>query len=100
MPRVRTISIIALIVWLGTITQPISASPTAVAYYVSSSTGDDNHDGLSEANAFATIAKVNALNLQPGDRVLFKCGDVWHAEQLILSKSGTEPAPIVFQLIS
>ena len=52
--------------------------------------------GLSEANAFATIAKVNALNLQPGDRVLFKCGDVWRAEQLILSKSGTELAPIVF----
>jgi hypothetical protein len=74
---------------------PSSASPTAVIYYVSSSTGNDNDDGLSEANAFATIAKVNALNLQPGDRVLLKCGDVWRAEQLILSKSGTELAPIV-----
>ena len=77
-------------------TSPSSASPTAVTYYVSSSTGNDSDDGLSEANAFATIAKVNALNLQPGDRVLLKCGDVWRAEQLILSKSGTELAPIVF----
>jgi hypothetical protein len=74
---------------------PLSASPTAVTYYISSSSGNDGNNGLSEANAFATIAKVNALNLQPGDRVLLKCGDVWHAEQLILSKSGTELAPIV-----
>ena len=96
MPRIRTISIIALLVWLGMAARPIFARPTAVTYYVSSSSGNDNHDGLSEANAFATIAKVNALNLQPGDRVLLKCGDVWHAEQLILSKSGTELAPIVF----
>jgi hypothetical protein len=75
---------------------PLSASPVAVTYYVSSSTGDDNNTGLSEASAFATIAKVNALSLQPGDQVLLKCGDVWHAEQLILSKSGTAQAPIVF----
>ena len=76
--------------------QTSAASPAAATYYVSSSTGNDNNDGLSEAKAFATITKVNALNLQPGDRVLLKCGDVWRAEQLVLSKSGTEPAPIVF----
>ncbi len=77
-------------------TLPSTASPAAVTYYVSRSTGNDTDDGLSEANAFATLAKVNALNLQPGDRVLLKCGDVWHAEQLILSQSGTELAPIAF----
>jgi hypothetical protein len=85
-----------LIVAVFSAALPLSASPAAVTYYVSSSTGSDSDDGLSEANAFATIAKVNALNLQPGDRVLLKCGDVWHAEQLVLSKSGTELAPIVF----
>ncbi len=86
----------SLLVVLISAARPLSASPTAVTYYVSSSTGNDDDDGLSEANAFATIAKVNSLNLQPGDRVLLKCGDVWRAEQLILSKSGTELAPIVF----
>jgi hypothetical protein len=96
MPRPRTISLIALLIWLGTIALPSSATPAGTTYYVSSSSGHDSHNGLSEANAFATIAKVNGLNLQPGDQVLLKCGDVWRAEQLILSKSGTAAAPIVF----
>lgn len=65
-------------------------------YYVSSSLGDDLYDGLSEGEPFATISKVNGLDLQPGDQVLFKCGDTWNAEQLVLSQSGTSSAPIVF----
>ncbi len=65
-------------------------------YYVSRSGGSDSHDGRSPETAFQTIAKVNALALQPGDRVLFKCGDVWRAEQLVLSRSGTAAAPITF----
>ena len=39
-----------------------AAGPAAVTYYVSSSRGNDSHAGLSEANAFATLAKVNSLN--------------------------------------
>ncbi len=96
MPRSRYAALLILLSLLAVIAAPGAASPTAVTYYVSSSMGNDNNNGLSAANAFATIAKVNALNLQPGDRVLLKCGDVWHAEQLILSKSGTALAPIVF----
>ena len=34
--------------------------------------------------------------MQPGDRVLFKCGDIWRADPLVLSKSGTAAAPIEF----
>ena len=92
-------ALLILLSLLAVIAAPGAASPTAVTYYVSSSTGSDSDNGLSEANAFATIGKVNALNLQPGDRVLLKCGDMWHAEQLILSKSGTALAPIVIQLV-
>lgn len=69
--------------------------PAATTYYVSSSLGSDSFGGT-EDKPFATIAKVNGLNLQPGDRVLFKCGDIWQAEQLVLSKSGTSSAPIIF----
>ena len=39
---------------------------------------------------------MNGLNLQPGDRVLFKCGDTWRADPLVLSKSGTAAASIEF----
>ncbi|MCP4543856.1 MAG: right-handed parallel beta-helix repeat-containing protein [Chloroflexi bacterium] len=65
-------------------------------YYVSSSDGNDDGDGLSEGAPFETIAKVNALDLQPGDSVLFKCGDTWQAEQLVVGESGIESDPITF----
>lgn len=87
-----------LVVLIGLLLTPIAgaADPAAAIYYVSSSGGSDSNNGLSEGNAFATIAKVNSLNLQPGDQVLFKCGDVWRAEQLVISQSGTEATPIIF----
>ncbi|MBN1975885.1 MAG: right-handed parallel beta-helix repeat-containing protein, partial [Anaerolineae bacterium] len=66
-----------------------------MTYYVSTS-GLDSNNGLSELTPFKTVAKVNLLSLGPGDRVLFKCGDVWHTEQLVVSKSGTEAEPITF----
>ncbi|HMN59342.1 MAG TPA: hypothetical protein PJ988_03210 [Anaerolinea sp.] len=72
----------------------VSAAPQT--YYVSSSGGSDANSGLSTAAPLATIARVNSLNLQPGDRVLFKCGDTWRAEQLVLSKSGLPGAEITF----
>lgn len=62
MRRIGPVLISALLVWLGSTAIPISASPTAVTYYVSSSAGNDNNNDLSEATPFATIAKVNALN--------------------------------------
>jgi hypothetical protein len=97
----KIIGLIALLACLGiqarpVVAQPVSALPSEVTYYVSSSLGNDSNNGLSESSPFATVAKVNTLNLLPGDRVLFKCGDTWQAEQLILSESGTESAPIEF----
>lgn len=74
-----------------------SVSAAGTVYYVSSSEGHDtNNNGLSAASPFATIAKVNSLNLQPGDSVLFKCGDSWRAESLVITESGTAGNPITF----
>jgi hypothetical protein len=75
---------------------PSPVRSNASTYYVSSSTGNDNNNGLSEGSAFATSDKVNTLDLQPGDHVLFKCGDTWQAQQLVVSWSGTPSAPIEF----
>ena len=58
--------------------------------------GMTSHDGLSEGSRSPRSVKVNGLDLQPGDRVLFKCGDTWRGEQLVLSQSGTAAAPITF----
>jgi hypothetical protein len=69
------------------ISVPVAAS--ASTYYVSQSNGSDSNNGLTEATAFKTIAKVNALkNLKGGDAVLLRRGDVWH-EQLVIPGSGT-----------
>jgi len=65
-------------------------------YYVSSSTGSNNNDGLTELTAFETIDHVNQLSLQPGDEVLFRCGDEWNGEMLIITQSGTLAQPIRF----
>jgi hypothetical protein len=93
---VRTATRFAILLVLLAAAAP--ALPTRAAgttYYVSTA-GLDSNDGLSELTPFKTIAKVNSLALGPGDRVLFKCGDVWQAEQLVVSKSGTETEPITF----
>ena len=70
------------------------AYAAGTTYYVSSSGGNDLNNGLSGATPFATIAHVNGLNLQPGDSVLFKCGDIWRAETLAITDSGTAGNPI------
>jgi uncharacterized repeat protein (TIGR01451 family) len=71
-------------------------SPSGTIYYVSSSQGNDNNNGLSESTPFATVSKVNSLAQQPGDSVLFKCGDVWRADPLIITRSGSAGQPITF----
>ncbi len=72
---------------------PLSVQGAAVIYYVSND-GDDGHDGLSPGNAWATIGRVNAADLQPGDQVLFACGDEWRGEVLTLTTSGQAGSPI------
>jgi parallel beta-helix repeat protein len=72
------------------------ALPASAIYYVSSTAGNDANNGLSSDAPFATLVHINALNLQAGDQVLLHCGDTWHAEQLIISKSGLVSAPITF----
>jgi len=102
MMRLKIISQLHIFLWLlapGLLPgQPLYAADTT--YYVSSSDGADSNTGLSSApgadGPFKTIAKVNGLALQPGDAVLFKCGDVWRAEMLVITRSGTAADPITF----
>ncbi len=76
-----------------------SALPARAAnttYYVSMTDGLDSYDGFTDSTPFKTIGKVNSLNLQQGDKVLFKCGDVWRGEMLMITKSGVAGNPIMF----
>lgn len=68
---------------------------TGTAYYVSSSTGDDANDGLTENTAFKTLARASEVVLEAGDGILLKCGDVWTGETFMPQGSGTFEEPVV-----
>lgn len=63
-------------------------------YYVSS-TGNDSNTGLSDAQAWATLTKVNAATYIAGDSILFKSGDSWFGT-LIPPSNGNSTNRIVF----
>ena len=85
--------IVLLVILLSTAALPAAAQGAATTYYVSNS-GEDGQDGRSPENAWASVGRVNAADLQPGDRVLFACGDVWRGEMLTLTASGQAGSPI------
>ena len=64
-------------------------------YYVSSSLGNDRNDGLSLAQPWASLARVQKEKLHAGDTVHFKSGDVFNG-QLEIDESGNEMAVIHF----
>ena len=72
-----------------------TVDPTTVkgrCYYVSNG-GKDYNDGLSPERPIKSLARVNNLQLNPGDVVLFKRGDTWRREnvdrvQMVLTKPG------------
>lgn len=84
---------------VSSITSSSSEDPAPTGpktYYVSAYYGDDNNNGLSEAKPIKTLTKVSSLALDPGDKVLFKCGEQWKKEALELYCVGTAENPIKF----
>ncbi|HHX81133.1 MAG TPA: right-handed parallel beta-helix repeat-containing protein [Acholeplasmataceae bacterium] len=68
---------------------------TGRTFYISNSGSDDN-DGLSELTPIKTIRKVNQIEKLPGDKFLFKCGDVFSGDTLNVFQSGSDDNPIYF----
>ncbi len=61
-------------------------------YYFSNS-GDNNNSGLSKSSPWKDINKLNSIALNPGDKILLKCGDVFTGN-FNIGHSGTEQHPI------
>ncbi len=72
----------------------ISIRVNAANYYVSNN-GTDTANGKSPATAWKTIAHVNSQTFNPGDSILFRCGDRW-MEYLIVPSSGNVSNYITF----
>ena len=51
-------------------------------FYVSSTLGNDQNDGLTEGTAFGSLKPVNQLVLEPGDRILLERGSVFEDQYL------------------
>jgi hypothetical protein len=89
MPMRNTIAAILL---LSTLCWSRAASATT--FYVDPSHGNDANSGLTEDQAWATLAKVNEHKFAAGDRLLFRAGQRWTG-RFIPKGSGTAEAPIV-----
>lgn len=73
-----------------------SKTVSGKTYYISSSTGDDGNDGLSEKSAWKSLAKIAEITLGAGDQVLLKSGDEWLGEHVVVNApSGTAESPVV-----
>lgn len=66
-------------------------------YYVDTTNGNDNNNGITTGTAWKTITKVNQQNFSAGDSILFKRGEIWSGTRLsIASTSGAVGAHIVY----
>ena len=66
-------------------------------YYLDSSIGKTDGDGLSPENAFDSLEDVNAMTFQPGDQILIKAG-TQYTGTLWPKGSGCEGYPIVIDM--
>ena len=82
----RLLSILAVLLAVTTVTAQQKT------YFVSPD-GNDAADGLSVATAWKSLEKVNSVEFQPGDKILFESGKTWYG-QLYMKGSGSEGQPI------
>jgi hypothetical protein len=60
----------------------------AATYFVKNS-GSDAADGLSDANAWANISKVNSTAFSAGDTINFRRGSTWTGTTLVIDSNGS-----------
>ncbi len=85
---------IAYAVMICGVVLSIPADADQTEYYLDYVNGSDENDGT-EAKPWKTLAKLEGLALNPGDKVLFARGSAFHGGVTIAS-SGTADAPITF----
>jgi hypothetical protein len=89
----RWFSVLAAVMVAG-IAGLARAGESGRTFFVSASSGNDSHEGLSAQSPWRSLSKVNTAELQAGDKVLFRRGDVWRGT--LVPRSGREGAPITY----
>ena len=67
----------------------------AKTYYVNNSLGKDSNNGISKNTAFKSLAKINGLQLQPGDKILLASGETFKGTLELEDCLGTRENPIL-----
>ncbi|MFT5998840.1 MAG: hypothetical protein ACI81P_001295 [Neolewinella sp.] len=73
----------------------LSGTVSADTFYVSTSSGDDDNDGLTSTSAWQTIGKVNNRFVEPGDSILFRAGETFFGRLRFVNESGDPGLPVV-----
>jgi hypothetical protein len=68
-----------------------------MTYYVDPNKGNDANVGTTSDSPWASFAKVNALSLAPGDKVVIAAGI--HSQTLKPSAAGTKEKPVTIQFL-
>lgn len=92
MNRIKSILIKALLLQ-ALLVLSLGAS-RAATYYISNS-GNDSNTGLTTAQAWKTLNKVNSWIFKPGDQILFQRGSTFYGS-LTVKNSGTATNPITY----
>ncbi|WP_317168744.1 right-handed parallel beta-helix repeat-containing protein [Cyclobacterium plantarum] len=66
-------------------------------YYFHPRTGLDANNGLSPSQAFQSLAKIDDLNLNPGDRIFLAAGEVFSGSLIIQNFRGTPDQPLIIE---
>lgn len=80
--------------WSGSMSPSPSDVTPSTTYYVNSRSGSDSASGTTPQTAWRSLARVDATQFQPGDRILFARGGTWYG-QLHPLGSGAAGQPIV-----
>ena len=64
------------------------------AYYIDAVNGNDANDGKTPQTAWKTLAKLNSITINAGNKLLFRTGQKWYGK-LEIKNSGTQENPIV-----
>lgn len=75
----------------------LSASASGATWFVNPSAGDDGNAGNAAEDAWKSLAKVNALKLVPGDKVVIAPGR--HSASLAPMAQGTGAEPVVIRFL-
>lgn len=70
-------------------------------YYVDSKSGNDNNNGLSEASAFKSLAKITEFSkngFQPKTKVLLKSGTTFEENLVLKNLTGTPEKPFIMDI--